>query len=81
MIWSTYRDGLYVRTLAHSASGLVRGPWIQNPPPVGEDGRHGMIFHPFDGRLMLILHQLFNRAKAKLFELEDTGDTIRIKRQ
>jgi hypothetical protein len=40
-----------------------------------------MIFRSFDGRLMLILHQPFNRAKSKLFELEDTGDTIRIKRQ
>ena len=81
MIWSSYRDGLYVQTLAHSASGLLRGPWIQDPPLVGEDSGHGMIFHAFDGRLMLILHQPFNRAKAKLFELEDTGDTIRIKRQ
>jgi len=81
MIWSSYRDGLYVQTLAHSASGTLRGPWIQDPPLVGEDSGHGMIFHAFDGRLMLILHQPFNRAKAKLFELEDTGDTIRIKRQ
>jgi len=29
----------------------------------------------------LILHQPFRRAKGKLFEMEDTGDTIRIKRQ
>ena len=31
--------------------------------------------------LMLILHQPFNRAKGKLFEMEDVGDTIRIRRQ
>jgi hypothetical protein len=40
-----------------------------------------MIFRAFDGRLMLVLHQPFSRAKGKLFELEDTGDTVRIKRQ
>jgi hypothetical protein len=40
-----------------------------------------MIFRSFDDRLMLILHQPFNRARGKLFEIEDTGDTIRIKRQ
>jgi hypothetical protein len=26
MIWSSYRDGLYVETLAHSVSGALRGP-------------------------------------------------------
>ena len=81
MIWSSYRDGQYVETLAHSVSGTLRGPWKQDDPLVGEDSGHGMIFRSFDGRLMLILHQPFNRAKGKLFELEDTGDTIRIKRQ
>ena len=81
MIWSSYRDGLYVETLAHSESGGIRGPWRQDEPLVGEDSGHGMIFRAFDGRLMLILHQPFNRAKGKLFEIEDTGDTIRIQRQ
>ncbi|MFB3776209.1 MAG: glycoside hydrolase family 43 protein [Bryobacteraceae bacterium] len=81
MIWSSYRDGLYVETLAHSASGTLKGPWTQGDVLVGEDSGHGMIFTSFDNRLMLILHQPFNRAKGKLFELEDTGDTVRIKRQ
>lgn len=81
MIWSSYRDGLYVETLAHSVSGTLRGPWKQGEPLVGEDSGHGMIFKSFDNRLMLILHQPFNRARGKLFEIEDTGDTIRVKRQ
>ncbi len=81
MIWSSYRDGLYVETVAHSVSGTLRGPWKQDEPLVGEDSGHGMIFRSFDGRLMLVLHQPFNRARGKLFELEDTGDMIRIKRQ
>lgn len=81
MLWSAYRDGLYVQTVAHSLSGRLRGPWRQGEPLVGDDSGHGMLFRSFDGRLMLILHQPFRRAKGKLFEMEDTGDTIRIKRQ
>jgi hypothetical protein len=42
---------------------------------------HEMIFRSSDCRLMVILHQPFNRAESKPFELEDTGDTIRFKRQ
>ena len=57
---------------------IFRGPYDLQ---VGEDSGHGMIFQSFDNRLMLILHQPFRRAKGKLFEIEDTGDTIRIKRQ
>jgi len=40
-----------------------------------------MLFRAFDGRLMLVLHQPFRNARAKLFEMEDTGETIRVKRQ
>jgi hypothetical protein len=88
MIWSTYRDGTYVNTLAYSLTGKLRGPWRQAEQLVGADTGHGVIFHALDGRLMFVAHQpnslggvLNQQAKAKLFELEDTGDTIRIKRQ
>lgn len=81
MIWSNYRDGQYVETIAHSESGKLRGPWKQGDVLVGDDSGHGMLFHAFDGRLMLIVHQPFRAARGKLFEIEDTGDTLRIKRQ
>jgi hypothetical protein len=81
MLWSSYRDGLYVETLATSTSGKLRGPWKQGEVLVGEDSGHGMLFEAFDGRLMLVLHQPFRRARGKLFEMEDTGDTLRIKRR
>jgi hypothetical protein len=81
MIWSSYRDGLYVQTLAYSMTGKLRGPWRQGDVLVGNDSGHGMLFHAFDGRLMLVLHQPFRNARGKLFEIEDTGDTIRVKRQ
>lgn len=81
MIWSSYRDGLYVETLAHSDNGKIGGNWKQDDVLVGGDSGHGMIFHTFDGHLMLILHHPFDGrfSRAKLYELEDTGDTIRIK--
>ena len=66
---------------ARSASGRLRGPWVQQAAPLfAEDGGHGMIFRRFDGQLMLVLHQPNKeRERARLFELEDAGDTLRIK--
>jgi hypothetical protein len=81
MLWSSYRQGLYVEALAHSLSGKLIGPWKQDDVLVGEDSGHGMLFRTFDGRLMLILHQPFNPrlSRGKLIEIEDTGDSIRVK--
>jgi hypothetical protein len=81
MLWSSYRDGLYVETLAYSTTAKLRGPWKQGEVLVGNDSGHGMLFESFDGNLMLVLHQPFRQARGKLFEMEDTGDTLRIKRQ
>ena len=81
MLWSSYRDGLYVETLASSTSGKLRGPWKQGEVLVGNDSGHGMLFHSFEAALLLVLHQPFRQARAKLFELEDTSSTLRIKRQ
>lgn len=81
MLWSSYRDGLYVETLAYSTSGKVRGPWKQGDVLVGNDSGHGMLFESFEGKLMMVLHQPFRQARGKLFEMEDTGDTVRVKKQ
>lgn len=81
MLWSSYRDGLYVETIAYSTSGKLRGPWKQGEVLVGNDSGHGMLFESFDGKLMMVLHQPFRLARGKLFEMEDTGDTLRVKRQ
>jgi hypothetical protein len=82
MLWSSYDKGSYVEALAHSATGKLEGPWKQDGILVGEDSGHGMVFHAFDGRLMLVLHQPFDGrlARAKIYEIEDTGDTLRIKK-
>jgi beta-xylosidase len=85
MLWSSYArnesggDG-YVETIARSKSGELAGPWEQLEPLVKNDSGHGMLFRSFEGTLMLVLHQPFVGARAKIYEVEDTGDTLRIVR-
>ena len=83
MLWSSYDKGSYVEALAHSTSGKLEGPWKQDGILVGDDSGHGMLFHAFDGRLLLVLHHPFDgrQSKAHLYEMEDTGDTIRVKKE
>jgi beta-xylosidase len=81
MIWSSFGTGGYTIGIAESESGKLKGPWKQQPQILfGEDGGHGMIFNSFYGKLMLILHQpnKGGQERARLFELEDTGETLRI---
>jgi len=41
-----------------------------------------MIFKTFDGRLVMAIHQPNSGViRARLFELEDVGPTLRIKRE
>lgn len=83
MLWASYmqnelgRNG-YVQTVARSRSGELAGPWEQLAPLVGNDSGHGMLFHMFDGTLMMVLHQPFQSARAKLYEMEDTGSSVRV---
>jgi beta-xylosidase len=85
MLWASYmknelgRNG-YVQTLARSKSGELKGPWEQLEPLVGNDSGHGMLFRSFDGKLMLVVHQPFQNARGKLYEMEDTGDGLRVVR-
>lgn len=81
MIWSSFGPGGYTTGVAHSTSGKLRGPWIQQAAPlISNDSGHGMIFKRFDGQLMLVLHSPNKRPdeRGRLFELEDTGDSLRI---
>lgn len=89
MLWSSYRreaDGrsLYVETSAYSESGKLAGPWRQLPAfPLGLDSGHGMLFRTFEGELMLICHHPFGKptTRGKLYEMEDTGDALRVVRK
>jgi beta-xylosidase len=81
MLWSSYENGSYVETVARSKSGELKGPWDQLDPLVRQDSGHGMLFRTFDGQLMLVLHRPFRNARAKLYEISDEGDHLRIIRQ
>ena len=83
MLWSSYErnsfgmDG-YVETIARSKTGELKGPWEQLPPLVRNDSGHGMLFRNFAGQLMLVVHQPFIGAHAKIYEMEDLGDNLRV---
>ncbi|MEW2401865.1 glycoside hydrolase family 43 protein [Streptomyces sp. NPDC046862] len=91
MLWSTYeknvvgQDGTlgggYVQTYAVSTSGDIKGPWRQQRPLVRNDSGHGMLFHTFEGRLMMILHRPFENARGKLYEMRLLGHELRVLRQ
>jgi glycerophosphoryl diester phosphodiesterase/GH43 family beta-xylosidase len=81
MIWSNFIKGHgYCVLLRKSTTGKLAGPWGKDEILYGKNGGHGMIFRTFDGKLLLTLHQP-NSGEAermKLFELEDTGNTLRL---
>lgn len=81
MLWSSYDNNGYVQTVARSKSGQLGGPWEQLQPLVREDSGHGMLFHTFDGQLMMVLHRPFRNARAKLYEMSDEGDHLRTLRE
>jgi hypothetical protein len=81
MIWSSFSAGGYTTGVAVSNSGKLKSPWVQQTEPLfSDDGGHGMIFKRFDGQLMLVLHQPNKRPdeRARFFEIEDTGETLKI---
>ena len=87
MIWSNTMkcegkaDPDYCIFVRKSPGGRLAGPWSKDELLFGKDGGHGMVFRAFDGRLMLTLHQpnTTPHERMALFEIEDTGATLRIK--
>jgi len=84
LIWSSrHHVHGYVLGVAISDSGRLAGPWRQEDEPIFKDnGGHGMIFKTFEGKLMLVLHAPDQQnPHPHLFEMEDTGETLRIVRE
>jgi arabinan endo-1,5-alpha-L-arabinosidase len=83
MIWASFGEGGYTEGVAFSESGKLAGPWIQQTEPLyTNDGGHGMLFKTFDGRLMMVLHSPNNReSRPHIFEMEDKGDALSIKKE
>ena len=80
MIWSSFAEGGYTVGVAISESGKLAGPWTHDPNALfTKDGGHGMLFKTFAGKLMMVLHSPNNpQAQPHIFELEDTGNTLKI---
>ena len=82
MVWSSFGAGGYEVGLAISQSGKLAGPWEHQAEPLyAKDGGHPMLFRRFDGQLMMVLHSPNHvpDERARLFEVEDLGDTLRVK--
>lgn len=83
MPWSSFSDTGYTIGVAVSESGKLAGPWVQQEEPLyTDDGGHSMFFRRFDGQLMMALHTPNGgpQTRIRLFEVEDTGDTLRVLR-
>lgn len=81
MLWSSYKNGQYVETVARSASGTLKGPWVQQEPLLTNDSGHGMLFRTFTGKLMMVVHRPFRNARGKLYEISDEGDHLSLGRE
>lgn len=80
MIWTSGGYTGYTQGIAISESGKLAGPWKQQTEPLyKEDGGHGMLFTTFEGKLMMVLHSPNNSgSRPRIFEMEDTGETLRV---
>ncbi|MCH5198077.1 MAG: family 43 glycosylhydrolase [Oscillospiraceae bacterium] len=81
LMWSTIINHSYYQCIAVSDNGEIDGNWIQLEPIFTKDGGHGMIFRDNSQKLMLTLHCPNSQLEEKpvFFELEDTGETLKIK--
>ncbi|MBN2303673.1 MAG: family 43 glycosylhydrolase [Anaerolineae bacterium] len=81
MLWSSFGAGGYTVGIARSASGDILGPWQQMPKPLyAGDGGHCMVFHTFDGQLLLAFHRP-NRTpdeRPQFVPLRETGSLVEI---
>ncbi len=85
MLWSSFMNGEYAIGIAESTTGRITGPWRQQPEPLfNRNGGHGMVFTGFDGVLRLVIHAPNSPAgaeRARIFELEDAGATLELKKR
>ena len=81
MLWSTFTAKGYACGYAKRRSKDLFGPWEQRPEPLYfHDGAHSMLFHTFEGRLMMALHcpNDHPRKKMLLFEREERNGELYI---
>lgn len=66
MTWSGWGEQGYAVGVAVSDSGLVRGPWRQEPEPIFPvNGGHGMMFRDREGIFRFLLHYPNDRYQER----------------
>ncbi len=83
MLWSSFSSCGYTVGIAESSNGKLTGAWKQQQDVLYcNNGGHAMLFKTFEGRLMMTLHQPNSgNIRARIFEMEDLGNTIKIKNE
>lgn len=87
MLWTSWVLNKYTMGVAYSASGTLKGPWIQEPEPLTPpDYGHGMIFTDLNGRKILSAHshsEVNGRylRRPVFWEIDLSGDKLIIKNQ
>ncbi len=79
MLWSSWGEKRYLQGIAYSASGSIKGPWVQEDVPFKDDNSgHGMFFATFEGKPLFIIHHAENKGwrKPQLWEVDDSGDKL-----
>ena len=78
LMWSTCMRCGYVQCRAVSDNGSLFGKWMQKPHLFDRDGGHGMLFHTFDGRLLLSLHSpnVSGKERPVFLPMREDGDIL-----
>jgi beta-xylosidase len=87
MLWTSWKDDIYIQGVAYSKSGTLDGPWTQERQPITPPNfGHGMLFHTLDGRWLMSVHSHKN-VKGHylripcLFEVDLSGDKLIVGKQ
>ncbi|MDD9271578.1 glycoside hydrolase family 43 protein [Paenibacillus sp. GCM10023248] len=81
MLWASFIHNTYAVGVAKSVSGRVQGPWVQEEEALfRSDGGHGMLFHAFDGTLMLAVHTPNQTPNERplFLPIEEVNGTLRV---
>jgi len=82
MLWSSWGEHRYAQGVAYSASGSIKGPWVQEKDAFkGDNSGHGMLFRTFEGKLLFIIHhaEANGPRKPQLWDVDDSGDKLVLK--
>ncbi|MDK2789149.1 MAG: arabinan endo,5-alpha-L-arabinosidase [Epulopiscium sp.] len=82
MMWSSFVENhTYAIGIAHSTTGSILGPWVNEETPLfSKDGGHGMLFRTFEGDLMLTIHTPNMRKMERpiFIKVHEDGDRLSI---